>query len=370
MRKRLGLVAVALLIFSLPAGTQNRGTLQIAFVDVEGGQATLFVSPAGQSLLVDTGNPGDRDADRIAAAAKEAGVSRIDYLLITHYDGDHVGGVKDLASRLPIATFVDHGARVPPPGSTPLPPDAQANVDRIDQRYGEARAAGRHIEVKAGDRIPIEGMDVRVVSSKAAVITKALAGGGAVNPLCRDFVEHPRDTSENIFSVGIMIEAFQRFRMLDLGDLTWNTEHDLVCPKNLLGTVDLYLTTHHGLARSGPPALVHAIRPRVVVVNNGPMKGNSSETWNTIKSSPGLEDIWQLHFSVQRPPQPRFEETGQPGGTERNAPEAFIANLDESPAHSPVYSLKVSVSADGSFVVTNTRNGHHKEYGPNRRTSR
>jgi len=363
MRQRCVLVVAALLVLSQTARTQSRRTLDIYSIDVEGGQATLFVSPSGESLLVDSGNPGDRDADRIAAAAKDAGITKIDYLVITHYDGDHVGGVKDVASRLPIKTFVDHGARVPPPGSSPPSPEAQANLDRVDRQYADARAAGRHIEVSAGDRIPIQGLDVQVVSSKSAVITKPLAGSRTPNPLCRDFSPHPQDTTENIFSVGMVIGAFGRFRLLDLGDLTWNTEHDLVCPDNLLGTVDVYVTTHHGLARSGPPVLVHAVRPRVAIVNNGPQKGNSRETWETLKRSPGLEDIWQLHFSVQRPPQPRFEENGQPGGPDLNAPESFIANLGETPpAHSPAYALKLSVRPDGSFTVANMRNGFSKEY--------
>jgi hypothetical protein len=169
------------------------------------------------------------------------------------------------------------------------------------------------------------------------------------------------DKTENVRSVGMIIRL-GRFRMLDLGDLTWTKEHDLVCPNNLLGTVDLYLTTHHGLNISGPEATVHAMRPRVIVMNNGPRKGGSRETWTTLKSSPGLEDIWQLHYSVPRPPNPSFHEALETGGKELNAPENLIANLDEAAAHTPAYAIKVSARQDGAFVVTNLRNGFSKGY--------
>lgn len=368
MRKWLVLIAAAVLVSSVVARVQSPRPFDIYSIDVEGGQSTLFVSPSGESLLVDTGSAGARDADRIAATAKQAGLTQIDYLVITHYDGDHVGGVKDLSDRLPIRAFVDHGPRVPPAGAAPLTPQGQANLERVDTAYAEARAKGRHIEVKAGDQVPIRGLDVRVVSSRGEVITRPLPGAGAANPLCRDFMAHPQDTSENINSVGMVIGYGDRFRMLDLGDLTWNTEHDLVCPNNLLGTVDVYLTTHHGLARSGPPALVHAVAAQIAVMNNGPRKGASRETWDTLKSAPTLEDIWQLHYSVERPPSAAFEEKAQPGGKDANAPEPFIANLDEAPpTHSPAHSLKISVRADGSFVVMNPRNGYSKEYKPRSR---
>jgi beta-lactamase superfamily II metal-dependent hydrolase len=314
--------------------------LNIYFIDVEGGQATLLVSPAGESMLVDTGWPGfnGRDADRIAAAAKQAGVSRIDYLVITHYHADHVGGVPALAARLPIRTFVDHGPTVEHGDQ----PDALFNA------YLDVRKRGRHLQVKPGDTIPIAGIDVRVVSSAGDVLRDPLAGAGAPNPACRDFKPMDEDPTENARSLGTLIQ-YGRFRMLDLGDLTWNKEHDLVCPNNLVGTVDVYLTTHHGMPVSGAPVIVHAVHPRVAVMNNGARKGGSPQAWSTVHDSPGLEDFWQLHSSI-------------PGGPDHNSPEQFIANVDETTANS----ITIAAERDGSFVVTNTRNGFSRRY-PSRR---
>jgi competence protein ComEC len=366
-------IAVACVTLAGVVLTQARKPLDIYFIDVEGGQSTLFVSPSGESLLVDAGSPGARDADRIVATAKSAGLTQLDYVLVTHYDGDHVGGVKDVGDRMPIRNFVDHGARLPgeafgggarggaAPGGGAAGGGYQAMVDRIDGAYAEARAKGRHIEVKVGDKVPIAGLDVQVVSAQGNVLTSPVAGAGRPNPLCQSYTPKEVDKTENVRSVGMIIRL-GRFRMLDLGDLTWTKEHDLVCPNNLLGTVDLYLTTHHGLAISGPQALVHAVHPRVIVMNNGPRKGGSRETWTTVKSSPGLEDLWQLHYSVPRPPNPSFQEALETGGKEFNAPDNFIANMDEAAGHTPAYAIKVSAREDGSFAVTNLRNGFSKQY--------
>jgi competence protein ComEC len=328
-------IAIAMLT-SVSVGSQAQKPLDINFIDVEGGQATLVVAPSGESLLVDTGWPGfdGRDADRIVATARKAGVSRIDYLVVTHYHADHVGGVPQLAARLPIGTFVDHGPTVEQ-GDAPA---------KLFASYAEARAKGRHLQVKPGDRVPIRGVDVQVVTAGGEPIAQPLAGAGAANPLCTDFKPKDVDPSENARSVGLML-TYGRFRLVDLGDLTWNKEHDLVCPNNRLGTVDVYLTTHHGLDQSGAPVIVHALRPRVAVMNNGARKGGTPPAWQTVRSSPGLEDFWQLHYASD-------------AGSDHNAAEAFIANMDERTAHG----IRISASNDGTFTVTNGRNGHSKTY--------
>ena len=234
-----------------------------------------MVSPSGESLLVDTGYVGfnDRDADRIAAAAKQAGVSRIDYLVVTHYHADHVGGVPALAARLPIRTFVDHGPTVEE-GERPA---------KLYNDYLAVRAKARHILARPGDTLPIAGINVQFVSAAGEVIKKPLAGAGAPNPLCRDFTAKPVDPTENARSV-CMVLTFGSFRMLDLGDLTWNKEHDLVCPNNLLGAVDLYLTTHW--PRSvGAAVLVHAAR-RAVDQNNGAKKGGMASAGRSSATRP------------------------------------------------------------------------------------
>jgi competence protein ComEC len=333
------------------AWAQSRKELDVYFIDVEGGQSTLFIAPSGQSLLVDTGWPGARDSDRIAGVAKQAGITQIDYLVLTHYHVDHAGGVVDLATRIPIRNFVDHGPTF----------DKLVNVPQYYAAYLTVRNKGQRILAKPGDKLPISGIDVQIVSAAAETILEPLPGAGAPNPLCGDFqpkdeIKDPMVGGENKQSVGMVI-SLGKFRMVDFGDLTWNKEHDLACPNNLVGTIDLYLVSHHGKDTSSLPILVHAMHPRAAVMNNGANKGAELPTFETLKKSPGLEDLWQLHYAVD--------------AGNHNTPEQFIANLGVGgtketgvPDETTVNYIKAAARADGSFTVTNSRNGNHKDYAP------
>jgi competence protein ComEC len=312
--------------------------LTVYFIDVEGGQSTLFVTPSGQSVLIDTGFPANngRDADRIAAAAKDAGVKQIDYLLITHYHGDHVGGVPAIAAKLPIRNFVDHGETVE---HTPA-------GQKLYDDYLKEVAKGNHIVVKPGDKLPIQGLDWTIVTAAGKVLDKPLAGAGKPNPFCDAFKPKDPDPSENAQSTGSRI-IFGTFRAVDLGDLTWNKEHDLMCPNNKLGEVDVYVVSHHGLDISGSAALVHALHPKVAIMNNGEKKGGAVAAWDIIRASPGLIDIWQLHLSAV-------------GGEAHNTGDKMIANMTSSPDAGNY--LKLTAQRDGHFEVTNRRTGYSKKY--------
>ena len=329
-------LGLAFLLLAVPRA-QTAKPLQIHFVDVEGGQATLFVTPSGESLLIDTGFPanGDRDLNRVLDAIKSAGLKKLDYLLVTHYHNDHVGNAAAIAAKIPVGTFIDHGETV----------ETTADAKTLYEGYLKGRASGKHLQVKPGDKLPIKDIDVTIVSAGGEHVAKALAGGGQPNPQCASYKPKDPDPSENARSVGSVI-AFGRFRMLDLGDLTWNKEHDLVCPNNLIGPIDLYLTTHHGLDQSGAPVLVHAIQPRVAIMNNGPKKGGSVEAMRTVRSAPGLQDFWQVHYAMD--------------SGDANMPPAMIANLDDSTANG----IDVTVQRDGSFTVTNQRTKESRAYKP------
>ncbi len=311
--------------------------MQIYFVDVEGGQATLIVSPSGQSLLIDTGWPGyeGRDADRIMAAAHQAGLTQIDYVLITHYHRDHVGGVPQLVDGIKVGTFVDHG-----------PNQENSEVTKTDYAaYEKAIAGHARVSVKPGWGLPIKGIEVRVLTAAGDHITNPLPNAGEANPYCSGAPPAPDDETENARSIGVLV-TFGKFRFLDLGDLTKKKEMELACPNNLIGTVDLFLVTHHGMDLSNSKALDWALHPRVAVIDNGPRKGSSPVAWQIVHDSPGLEGLWQLHYAAE-------------SDRQHNVPEDHIANVKENCEGK---FLKVLADADGTFTILNGRTGVTKTY--------
>ena len=324
-------------------------TLEIYFIDVEGGQATLIVTPSGESLLNDTGFPGDgtfasrsadpteaRDPQRILAAAHDAGLNRIDYLMITHFHGDHVGGVVELSQLLPIVTFVDHSA--PPPDAEKGVPGTQALFDA----YVRLREHSNHLQPTPGDRLPLKGVRVDVVSSGGATLRSPLRGAGAANPSCTGNGLPAQEPVENPRSTGVKL-TFGKFRILDVGDLSGPPLFALTCPRNLIGEAEVYLIAHHGGVDAADPAMFNALKPLVAIMNNGPSKGGSAETFATLRQLIHV-DTWQLHRALT------------PGAV--NFADDRTANLNDNTNAW----IKVSASADGSFTVTNGRNGATKAY--------
>jgi competence protein ComEC len=347
------------------AVAQTRSTLDIYVVDVEGGNATLLVAPSGQSLLIDTGNTGAqasvRDASRIMDAAKDASLAQIDHLITTHWHGDHYGGMEELAKRIPIRHFIDHGPNQEP---APGPDEFLAEV------YPRLIANARHTVAKPGDTIPVDGLDVQVVTSAGETIKTPLPGAGEPNPYCATF-KGGQNNIEDPLSVGVHV-TFGKFRTMHLGDLTKNKEFELMCPTNRIGTIDLFLGLHHGVNSTTSEVMMHAVRPRVAIINNGTRKGGQPDVMKIIYSSPGFENLWQIHFSLL-------------SGQEYSVPGMFIANLTDDPAatmpvapmtappagadappppahNGPAHWIKVAAQADGTFTVTNTRNGFSKTY--------
>jgi competence protein ComEC len=333
------LLAAIFISFMYMSASAKPKAVRIFFIDVEGGQSTLIISPSGQSLLIDTGWPGfeNRDANRIAAAAKAAGVKKLDYVLITHFHRDHVGGVTQLAERMPIDTLVDHGPNL-----------EDSDVTRADYaEYEKLFSKHHHLVLKPGDGLPIKGITVKALVAAGDRIQSPLPGAGTANQFCGSEPEPPADATENARSLGVLI-TYGKFRFLDLGDLTKEKEMGLVCPNNLIGTVDLFLVSHHGADSSNSKALVHAIHPRVAVVNNGAHKGGSAQAWQTVHDSPGIEDIWQVHYAAD-------------AGADHNVAEKYIANPDEK--NDGGNYLQAWAQSDGSFIVENSRNREKKNYG-------
>jgi competence protein ComEC len=333
-------LAASLLLAGLcaSAAAAAGNSLRIYSIDVEGGQCTLLVTPAGASLLIDSGWPGNngRDADRVQAAMRDAGITKIDHLLVTHYHMDHVGGVPELVKRVPIGEFLDHGEN-----------REDSDVTRHDYAaYMKAIAGKAHRIVHPGDTIGLSGIDVVVLTADGEHIGSIPGIKPEPNSYCASEPKAEADPSENARSVGILV-TYGKFRFLDLGDLTKAKEIALVCPNNPIPPVDLYLATHHGMNLSNAPAIVDAIHPRVTIMNNGAHKAGSPEAWQTIHESPGMEDLYMVH-------------TAEGSDAAHNSAEALIANPRGSISDGAYF--KVIALANGGFSILNSRTGQTKKY--------
>jgi competence protein ComEC len=346
LRSRIVFFVLALLLVRPGTSSAQSGTLDIYWIDVEGGAATLVVSPSGESLLYDAGWETDgRDGKRIAAVVQQAGLKKIDYFVLSHYHADHAGGIPVLSKLVPIGRCFDRGDFVEP-----------ANKKWQDIYF--AACKDKRTSVKTGDTIPLKGVRVDVVASNGQMLAKPLAGGGP-NPLCASAENKPPEGPENQYMIGSLF-TFGRFTFLDLADLDWQKEMELACPVNRLGHVTVWQAGRHGaLDGAGAPAFLHAIAPQVVVVNNGPRKGlggpsagspkPQTKHYERIASTPGIQGIWQGHLSLL--------ESDKASNT---APDQ-IANVEES-AECKGNWIRASVKPDGTFTVTNGRNGFSKTY--------
>lgn len=311
------------------------GELRIQIIDTEGGKAMIVLAPGGETMLVDAGYPvpEGRDTDRIVAAAEALGIRYFDYIVATHYDKDHSGNIPNLDARIPGRAFVDHGEI--------LPTAHDRNRQLYYLPYLKAIAGRTRMVVRPGDVLPLKGVRITVVSAGGA----ALANEGEPNALCSSSPgPQPLDSDDNAGSVGLLYE-FGRFRMLDLADLLQAVEYKLMCPINVIGSVDLFMVSHHGFKASNSRLLVHSVRPRVAILNNSARKGGEPEVLDILRSSPGFQDLWQMHRSA--------------AAGERNAPEDFIANPGE-----PCEARAITVAAlyNGIFTVSNTGNNFSRTY--------
>jgi competence protein ComEC len=348
------ILKLGLLLTFLVSVLAAANTLDVYTVDVEGGKCLLLVSPSGESLLIDVGWPAlnarPASTDRILEAVKAAGLNRIDHLVISHFDIDHIGDVPALEARFPIGHIYDHG-------------DIQFSTTITDEKYTRGLDSQRerfraydavrrkvgHTVVKPGDKIPLKGVDVAVLAAAGKFIQKPLKGAGAANPLCSTNPQQAvieRDVEDNL-SVGLLV-SLGKFRMLDLADLEAHASRELVCPNNLLGTVDVYQVNVHGQFKGIAPELIGAVHPRVAIMGNGARKGADPQTWPVLRATPGLEDIWQVHYSAN-------------GTKDTNPPDDFVANREPADEYR---SIKLSAESNGTFTVTNTRNGFSKTYKP------
>ena len=355
-------IPFALLLASAPAMAKDTA-LQMVSIDVEGGGGTLFVTPDGKSLLIDTGNPeqsritGDHpSSERIVNAAHALGVNKIDYLIITHYHSDHIGGIEGLLKRIPIGTVIDHGPNRETTAS-PNPDAPQIDLKNPPpnstaagyQRYMAAIAGHHHIVAKPGDVFHIGGMTVNIVAADAKVIARPLPGAGEDNPACAGMEAMPGNGGEENARSTASVISYGKAHIAAFGDFTWDREKDLFCPIDRVGKVDVYLATHHGTALSGSPAAVNALAPIVAIVGNSARKGADAERMRTIKASPRIQGVWQLHTTTVAP--------------DVNVATDMIANPGTDQSKDMAFALRLRIEKDGKVTVINERNGYNKTYG-------
>lgn len=375
------IVPLGMILISLHGAPRDAwakdNALQMVSIDVEGGGGTLFVTPDGHSLLIDTGNPDESritgrhpSSERIVNAAHQLGLRKIDYVLITHYHADHVGGLAGLLKRIEIGTFIDHGPNrevagtqapngiIGPDGRTVTPLPGASGTASVPARpvkmtadnyddYIKLIAGHRHIVAKPGDVIKIGGGLIdTIVASDAKMIAKSLPSAGERDPSCAGMSPMlPNGGEENTRSVSSVL-TYGKVRIAAFGDLTWDREKDLFCPYDKVGKVDIYLASHHGTHWSGSPALVNALQPIVTVMGNSANKGDDVERVRTIEANARFQDLWRLHASRQHP--------------EFDGSSDLIANPD--PDHDGEYNIRLRIDRSGTITIINERNGFNKSY--------
>jgi beta-lactamase superfamily II metal-dependent hydrolase len=330
--------------FCLVAAAAERKGMDLYWVDVEGGAATLLVTPAGESVLIDTGMPGERDPKRIVKLAREIGLKQIDHLIITHFHIDHFGGAADVAKELPIINLYDNGI----PENNPDNPRDNTRWNEWIKPYREMTVEKR-VTLKPGESIPLKQKGSGpVVSFRCLATMQQMAGANEKRPGedCDELTEKGKDTSDNANST-VFVLQYGAFDMFDGGDITWNTEGKLVCPENLLSAVDVYDVNHHGLDTSNNPLLVRALAPTVAVMSNGTTKGCGAETTKTLRDTQSIQAIYQIHRNLR-------------GDSENNTKQEMIANLEKECAANYI---QVAVEeGGGKYTVSIPGNGHSRTF--------
>lgn len=332
-------MSVLILFGFISIANAKEGELQFAWVDVEGGAATLIVTPAGETILIDSGNPGRRDPERILKVLAEVkGKRRIDHLITTHYHSDHFGGAATLAELVPIGTVYDNG-------------EFKDMPNQPDPGYKQFKCEKR-VVINPGDVLPIKQMakwpklEILCLGTRKQFV-KPTADSPANEAICGAVREKDRDGSDNANSVVLLLK-YGNFRFFDAGDLTWNMETHLVCPKNLVGRVDVYQVTHHGLDASNNPLVIQSLQPTVAIMNNGTTKGTAPEVLAALKEQKSVQAIYQMHKNLR------------PNEEHNNAPAEYIANATEDCKAEPLF---LDVSEDGaSYTVTVPATGHKHQY--------